>query len=245
MYRKLVEYRNAHNGSIEIPEIKEEDKDDPGKRSLELLRKWSNAQVYHQLQHSRGYMHSGHLTAYKIEKLREAGLSLAPSYEEMYHRLVAYKEENGTVEVNEDDDEELFAFWEEQKKMLARHSQGKPIPFTDYHIQNLLTLGCKSKGSAWKKQSKKSTEDDLLEANESTEDEEEKIDTPKLPKPKKILTAEEKERKKVLHRENHWGELCHSFASPFFPSIILNPTLFYPCERKNVPEIGRVQRNEQ
>jgi len=137
-----------NNNSIEIPERTEEDKDNPEKKSLETLRKWCDTQVQHQLRNSRGLTNNiGYLTAEKVEKLREVGLSLALSYEEMYQKLVTYKEENGTLEVDKNEDEELFAFAEAQNKMLAKHSQGKPVPLSDERIQNLLTLGCGPKSS--------------------------------------------------------------------------------------------------
>ncbi len=77
---------------------------------------------------------------------------MAPSYDEMYERLVAARAVArsagviGPLEVDEGKDGELFEWVKEQKKMLARHSKGKPIPLSDDWIGKLISLGFVSSG---------------------------------------------------------------------------------------------------
>ena len=99
-----------------------------------------------------GHAGSGNLTEEKSEKLREIGFRLAPSYDEMYERLAAARAGArsagviGPPEVDEGEDGELFEWVKEQKKMLARHSKGKPIPLSDDWIGKLISLGLVSGG---------------------------------------------------------------------------------------------------
>jgi len=141
MYRKLVEYKDANDGSIEIQEIPEEEKDNPGMKNRESLRIWCNTQAQLQRRCSQGHTDAGNLTTEKIEKLREVGFPLDPSYDEMYEKVATHKAETGTLDVNKDDDEELFAWVKEQKKMLALFFRGKPVALSDDRIQNLRSLG--------------------------------------------------------------------------------------------------------
>ena len=81
------------------------------------------------------------MTEERTEKLRELGFHLAPSYDQMYEKLATHKVETGTLEVNKDDDNELFVWTKEQKTILFRHYQGKSVPLSDDKIQNLKSLG--------------------------------------------------------------------------------------------------------
>jgi len=135
MYKKLLDYKNANDG---IPEGPEEEQDNP--EAKELCR-WCNLQLHRQRRWAQGYTGSGKLTLERIEKLRELGLPLAPSYEEMYEKLAKHKSETGTLDVNKDEDDELFTWTKEQKKMLLLHFQEKPVPLSDEQIENLKSLG--------------------------------------------------------------------------------------------------------
>jgi len=140
MYKKLVEYKDAHDGSINIPEISEGEEDIPGRKHLDKLRRWCNTQIRRQRHWAQGYTNANGLTAERFEKLRELGFH-QPSYDQMYEKLAAHKAETGSLDLDENDDEELYAWMEEQKEMLARHFQGKPISLSNDQIENLKSLG--------------------------------------------------------------------------------------------------------
>lgn len=140
MCQKLIDYKNANDGSIHIPELPATT-DDPEAKKLIKLRRWRNTQAQYLRRWSRGLDNRRlNLTDEKIDRLREAGLHV-PSYNEMFQRLVNHKTETGTLDVNKEEDEELFGWAEEQKKMLARHVQGKPVSISDGQIQQLKSLG--------------------------------------------------------------------------------------------------------
>ena len=138
-----------NGGMLDIPEISpaEDGEGSLEAKRLEKLRKWCKSQLHHQRRCSMGYAGSGNLTEEKIEKLREIGFRLAPSYDEMYERLVAARVGShaagitGPPELDEGEDGELFKWAKEQKKMLARHSKGQPIPLSDDRIGKLISLG--------------------------------------------------------------------------------------------------------
>jgi hypothetical protein len=116
-------------------------------KRLEKLRRWCESQLHHQRRCSMGYAGSGNLTEEKIEKLRGIGFRLAPSYDEMYERLVAARVGahaagiTGPPEVDDGEDGELSEWAKEQKKMMARHSKGQPIPLSNDRIGKLISLG--------------------------------------------------------------------------------------------------------
>lgn len=123
MYQRLETYKEAHDGSIEFPaEIPEEEKNNPEMKEAEILRKWCNAQLNHQHRYAQGHSSGkGSLTDEKIEKMKEIGLQLFPSYDDKFEKLFAHKAETGTLDVEKDEDEELFVWANMQKKVLAQH----------------------------------------------------------------------------------------------------------------------------
>ena len=149
MLRSLEIYKAANNGSIEIPEISVDNQDTSlGAKGLEKLRRWCNNQLDHQRRVSFGYVGSGNLTEEKLTKLKKIGFKLAPSYDEMYERLASrVSDGKGAPNVDKDEDGELFAWVEEQKKLLALHSNGGSIPLSNDNIEKLISLGFKANHS--------------------------------------------------------------------------------------------------
>ena len=146
----LKEYKEAHNGSveIEIPEISEDEKENPRMKDLHVLRNWCTHQLNLYRRVSLGY-NSLLLTDEKIEKMEEIGmLEFLPSYDDMYNKLIAHKAETGTLDVDKDADPELFKWIKEQKRFLAQHFEGKKdISLSDERIKNLIALGYKRSNS--------------------------------------------------------------------------------------------------
>lgn len=142
MFRSLELYKKGNGGSIEIPENMSADGAEVAKR-LEKLRRWCESQLHHQRRCSMGHDGSGNLTDEKIEKLREIGFRLAPTYDEMYDTLAARcgADAGAPPDVDEGEDGELHAWVEEQKKFLADHSKGKPVPLSNDRILKLTSLG--------------------------------------------------------------------------------------------------------
>ena len=123
-------------------------------KRLEKLRRWCESQLHHQRRCSMGYAGSGNLTEEKIEKLRGIGFRLAPSYDEMYERLVAARVGahaagiTGPPEVDDGEDGELSEWAKEQKKMMARHSKGQPIPLSNDRIGKLISVAAEAEVQA-------------------------------------------------------------------------------------------------
>jgi len=140
-YQKLVKYKDANNGSIHIPEMLEGEENSPEVKELESMRRWCEKQARFQRRYSQGYTDEGKITPERIEKLRDVGFHLVPSYDEMYEKLAAHKAETGTLDVQEEDDEELYAWIKEQKNLIIKRVKGKPIPLSDGQMQNLKSLG--------------------------------------------------------------------------------------------------------
>jgi hypothetical protein len=145
MYQQLVEYKVSHNGSLDMPAPKEEEKDNPGMRQLERLRRWRDTQLYRHRRQSQGRHAAGGLTPEKIEKLQGLGLRLT-SYEQMYDKLAAHKADAGTLDVDRDGEEELFEWTAEQQRMFDQYSKGKPVALSDFRVQNLISLGFQPSG---------------------------------------------------------------------------------------------------
>lgn len=141
MYELLMEYKYEHDGSIEIAVETEEGLSDVQySRQNGALRRWCDAQVRHHRRWCQGHADAGDLTGERVEKLREAGFHM-PSYNQLYRKLAARKAETGSLDVDQEEDEELFQWAEEQRKMLARHRKGKDVPLTEDQIKNLEVLG--------------------------------------------------------------------------------------------------------
>ena len=147
MYKQLVQYKDANDGSIEIPKMAEREGDDPGARRLKALRRWSNTQARHRHRRrwTQGHAGAGSLTYERVKRLREAGLR-APSYDEMYGRLAARNAETRTLDV--DANEELHAWAKEQRRLLARHLRGWPAVLSDVQVRDLGSLGIRRAGAA-------------------------------------------------------------------------------------------------
>ena len=143
MFRSLERYKAANGGSIEIPELSVDDQDpSPEATRLNKLRRWCNNQWDHQRHVSFGYVGSGSLTEEKIKKLKEIGFQLASSYDVMYEMLASHGRDGvGAPKVDKDKDGELYAWVEEQKKLLALHSSGESVPLSDCYIGKLISLG--------------------------------------------------------------------------------------------------------
>jgi len=149
MYDQLIQYKNEHKGSIKIgyhpkasPMVYYQQK---------LLREWCKSQVQQLRRWSQGYstdenwapgqMHLNEFNEDKVEKLRQIGFQVPPSYDEMYERLAAHKAETGALDVKRTTDKDLYEWTMEQKNMLNQHFCGEPVSLSDERIRNLKLLG--------------------------------------------------------------------------------------------------------
>ena len=62
MYEQWVAYKESNNGSIDIPKMTDDEKDDPVKKRLDALRGWCRSQIQHQHRFAKGYSDAGCLT---------------------------------------------------------------------------------------------------------------------------------------------------------------------------------------
>ena len=68
-------------------------------------------------------------------------LDLGPSWDRMYEKLEAHKADTGTLDVNEEDDEELCAWTKIQRRNLVLHFQGKNTALSNEQVAKLKSLG--------------------------------------------------------------------------------------------------------
>ena len=128
MLNKLVEYKRANHGSIEMPEGGTSRKK---AKELASLRGWCDSQI----------KKSHALSPDQVRRLRETGLDLGPSWDRMYEKLEAHKADTGTLDVNEEDDEELCAWTKIQRRNLVLHFQGKNTALSNEQVAKLKSLG--------------------------------------------------------------------------------------------------------
>ena len=127
MYQKLLEVEDSNYKSI-MPQMPEEDE----------LRKW----YYLQLKHAN----HDKLSIEKRKKLEDAGVHLAPTWDQMYERLTAYQDEHCALDVDRKHDEALFIWLEKQRNCLSRHFKGKHrgrVQLSGEKIERLVSLGFK------------------------------------------------------------------------------------------------------
>lgn len=143
MYKELEKHKEE-SGSVEVPAY--DCNQNQGAKGI--FWSWCRGQIAKHRRYAQGHDGTG-LTDEKIEKLRRIGLEMGPSYDEMYDRLVAYKSERGTLDVEkeavgggEDEDNGLLRAWaKEQRKFLARHFLGEAVPLSHERVQRLVSLG--------------------------------------------------------------------------------------------------------
>lgn len=134
MYERLVAYKLFNNGSVTV------DKDyDPE------LNRWVKRQRDLLSSHRRGKTIT--LSEEQVNQLSSLGLSKppAPTWDEFYERLVAYKANNGHIHVEKEEDNELYNWAKRQKKSLAKHLKGEPGAMSDDQISKLKSLGLDQK----------------------------------------------------------------------------------------------------
>lgn len=158
MYNKLVEYKQSNNGSIDILLMSGEEYSNckikhGTKGEVKLLRSWCNSQTQQLLRWSHGHipmLDAGtwygpevekKLSEERIDKLKSIDFPIPPSYDEMYTKLATHKNQTGALDVNKEEDPELFAWAVEQKRMLAQHFGGKQVSLSQQQVQDLTSLG--------------------------------------------------------------------------------------------------------
>lgn len=130
----LEQYKLDNDGSVDVID------DEKDSHRMKKLHGWCHAQIAKHRRFAQGHDGTG-MTDRLVEKLRGIGLEIGPSYEEMFDRLVAHKSEHGTLDVDKEDDKELWTWVREQKKFLAKHFLGKPVPLSEERVRNLISLG--------------------------------------------------------------------------------------------------------
>lgn len=136
MYKRLTAYI-FDNGSVTI------DKDhDPE------LSRWVQKQRGLLTKHRMGMKIS--LSEEQVNQLNSLEISKGRStWNELYERLVAYKENKGHIHVEKEDDNELCNWVKRQRRLLAKQLNGEPGGMSDDQINQLKLLGLDKKKSAF------------------------------------------------------------------------------------------------
>ncbi len=155
MFQKLIDYKEAHNGSLDIPDSKEAtsismtEKLGSEEKETGKLRRWCEEQKRLHLKWVQDQNSSGVFTQQKYEKLKEAGFEFPePRWDEQYKKLKAYKDTHGTLKVDRKHDLSLYRWSVRQRNILGKHFEGKPVHISQERLKKLSILG-------WEKASNK------------------------------------------------------------------------------------------
>mmetsp|Transcript_14970 Transcript_14970/g.31672 ORF Transcript_14970/g.31672 Transcript_14970/m.31672 type:complete len:1013 (-) Transcript_14970:337-3375(-) len=153
MFEMLLEYKEKNNGSLDIPAEDEEEEGDDNSRGLtklnileekerRRLRRWCMLQKRQYRQWVRGENASEFFTEEKYSKLKDAGFEFATlTWDEQYEKLKEYKDAHGTLKIEKEHDEDLFKWSMKQRRILAKHFEGKAVRLTKERIDKLIDLG--------------------------------------------------------------------------------------------------------
>ena len=131
MHESLRQYKAAH-GTVNIPE------DDNSEEHKEL-KLWVKAQKANYIRWNAGA--DVGMTSEKAELLTELGVEFAPSWDEMFAQVVAYKSQHGHINVTSEEDAALASWMLKQNHVLGRHLMGMTTRLKKEQISRLMNVG--------------------------------------------------------------------------------------------------------
>lgn len=131
MLESLRAYKTAH-GTIEIP-------DDDNSEENKELKTWVKAQKYNYIRWNAG--HDVGMTQEKANMLIELGMDFVPSWDQMFGKVVEYKEQHGHINVTPEEDGDLSKWMQKQNHVLGKHLSGSTTRLKKDQIARLLNVG--------------------------------------------------------------------------------------------------------
>ena len=81
------------------------------------------------------------MTQEKADLLIELGMEFAPSWDEMFAQVVAYKAQHGHINVTSEEDAALASWMSKQNFVLGRHLNGMTTRLKKEQISRLVNVG--------------------------------------------------------------------------------------------------------
>ncbi|KAL7499616.1 hypothetical protein ACHAWT_007540, partial [Skeletonema menzelii] len=131
MFESLKQYKSTH-GTVNIPE------DDNSEENKEL-KLWVKAQQANYVRWKVGA--DVGMTQEKADLLTELGMEFAPSWDEMFARVVAYKSQHGHINITNEEDAALASWMAKQNHVLGRHLNGMTTRLKKEQISRLMNVG--------------------------------------------------------------------------------------------------------
>lgn len=131
MLESLKQYNTAH-GTVNIPE------DDNSEENKEL-KSWVKTQKANYIRWKAGA--DVGMTQEKADLLTELGMEFAPSWDEMFAQVVAYKAQHGHINVTSEEDAALASWMSKQNYVLGRHLNGMTTRLKKEQVSRLVNVG--------------------------------------------------------------------------------------------------------
>eukprot|EP00984_Skeletonema_dohrnii_P001402 scaffold447_cov112-Skeletonema_dohrnii-CCMP3373.AAC.3 len=131
MHESLRQYKAAH-GTVKIL-------DDDNSEEHKELKLWVKAQKANYIRWNAGA--DVGMTSEKAELLTELGVEFAPSWDEMFAQVVAYKSQHGHINVTSEENAELASWMVKQNHVLGRHLMGMTTRLKKEQISRLMNVG--------------------------------------------------------------------------------------------------------
>jgi hypothetical protein len=131
MFEKLKAHAEQY-GTTVIPK-------DTQSEGLIALRMWCSQQKSQYVSLQKGSPKG--MTTKKIALLKSIGFVFPPDWNDMYSRLLVFKEKYGHVSPTEEQDASLAQWVARQNEVLGRHFQGKSTRLNDERVKKLTLVG--------------------------------------------------------------------------------------------------------
>ena len=131
MFDSLKQYKSTH-GTVIIPE---DDNSDEHKE----LKQWVKAQQSNYVRWREGA--DVGMTQEKANLLTDLGMEFAPSWDEMFARVVAYKSQHGHINITSEEDAPLTSWMAKQNHVLGRHLNGMTTRLKKEQVSRLMNVG--------------------------------------------------------------------------------------------------------
>lgn len=131
MLESLKQYKVTH-GTVDIPE------DDNSEEHKEL-KLWVKAQKSNFIRWKAGG--DVGMSQEKADLLTGLGMEFAPSWDEMFAQVVAYKSQHGHINITSEEDAALASWMLKQNHILGKHLMGMTTRLKKEQISRLMNVG--------------------------------------------------------------------------------------------------------
>ena len=131
MLESLTQYKATH-GTVDIPE-------DNNSEEHKELKLWLKAQQSNYIRWKAGA--DVGMSQEKADLLTALGMEFAPSWDEMFAQVVAYKSQHGHIKITSEENDALASWMLKQNHVLGRHLMGMTTRLKKEQISRLMNVG--------------------------------------------------------------------------------------------------------